>query len=54
MLLLVLITSNVIEMRNQWKDAFLGKHAVKLGFMSPFVKAVCHALQEQPIVNAGS
>ena len=45
--------SNVIEMRSEWKDAFLGKHGVKLGFMSPFVMAACHALQDQPIVNAG-
>lgn len=48
------ITSNMIEMRNEWKDAFLGKHGVKLGFMSPFVKAACHALRDQPIVNAGT
>jgi 2-oxoglutarate dehydrogenase E2 component (dihydrolipoamide succinyltransferase) len=44
--------SNVIEMRHEWKEAFQGKHGVKLGFMSPFVKAACHALQNQPIVNA--
>ena len=40
-------------MRHEWKEAFQGKHGVKLGFMSPFVKAACHALQNQPIVNAG-
>jgi len=40
-------------MRNQFKEAFLKKHGVKLGFMSPFVKAACHALQDQPVVNAG-
>lgn len=45
--------SNVIEMRREWKEAFQGKHGVKLGFMSPFVKAACHALLDQPIVNAG-
>ena len=45
--------SNVIEMRNQHKEAFLKVHGVKLGFMSPFVKAACFALQDQPVVNAG-
>ena len=28
------------------------KHGVKLGFMSFFIKASAHALQEQPILNA--
>ena len=40
-------------MRSRHKDAFLKKHGVKLGFMSPFVKAACFALQDQPVVNAG-
>ncbi len=40
-------------MRNEHKDAFLKKHGVKLGFMSPFIRASCFALQDQPIVNAG-
>ncbi|GFT51419.1 dihydrolipoyllysine-residue succinyltransferase component of 2-oxoglutarate dehydrogenase complex, mitochondrial [Trichonephila clavipes] len=44
--------SNVIEMRNRHKDAFLKKHNIKLGFMSAFVKASAYALQDQPIVNA--
>lgn len=44
--------SNVIEMRNQHKDAFLKKHNIKLGFMSAFVKASAYALQDQPVVNA--
>ena len=39
-------------MRNKYKDAFLKKHGLKLGFMSPFVKATAAALQDQPIVNA--
>ncbi|XP_078473086.1 dihydrolipoyllysine-residue succinyltransferase component of 2-oxoglutarate dehydrogenase complex, mitochondrial isoform X1 [Lampetra planeri] len=43
--------SNVMEMRNRHKDVFLKKHGLKLGFMSPFVKAVAFALQEQPVVN---
>ena len=45
--------SRVIDMRNRHKEAFLNKHSVKLGFMSPFVKAACYALQDQPVVNAG-
>jgi 2-oxoglutarate dehydrogenase E2 component (dihydrolipoamide succinyltransferase) len=44
--------SNIIEMRRKWKEDFLEKHGVKLGFMSPFVKAACHALLHQPVVNA--
>ncbi|XP_065919265.1 dihydrolipoyllysine-residue succinyltransferase component of 2-oxoglutarate dehydrogenase complex, mitochondrial-like [Dysidea avara] len=44
--------SAVIEMRQKHKETFLKKHGVKLGFMSPFVKAACFALQDQPIVNA--
>lgn len=51
--LMSLYGSNVIEMRNQHKEAFLKTHGVKLGFMSPFVKAACFALQDQPVVNAG-
>ncbi|XP_028398601.1 dihydrolipoyllysine-residue succinyltransferase component of 2-oxoglutarate dehydrogenase complex, mitochondrial-like [Dendronephthya gigantea] len=44
--------SNIMEMRKQHKDSFLKKHNVKLGFMSAFVKASAHALQEIPVVNA--
>nr|CDS32966.1 dihydrolipoyllysine residue succinyltransferase [Hymenolepis microstoma] len=44
--------SNLIEMRNQYKDAFQKKHGVKLGIMSSFSKAAAFALQDQPIVNA--
>ncbi|XP_035689796.1 dihydrolipoyllysine-residue succinyltransferase component of 2-oxoglutarate dehydrogenase complex, mitochondrial-like [Branchiostoma floridae] len=44
--------SGVIEMRSKHKDGFLKKHGVKLGFMSPFVKAAAFALQDQPVVNA--
>ncbi|XP_054928246.1 dihydrolipoyllysine-residue succinyltransferase component of 2-oxoglutarate dehydrogenase complex, mitochondrial [Dermacentor andersoni] len=44
--------TNVIQMRNKYKDTFAKKHGVKLGFMSPFVKAAAFALQDQPIVNA--
>lgn len=41
-------------MRARHKDAFLKKHNLKLGFMSAFVKASAFALQEQPVVNAGT
>ncbi|GAB1609759.1 dihydrolipoyllysine-residue succinyltransferase component of 2-oxoglutarate dehydrogenase complex, mitochondrial-like [Argonauta hians] len=44
--------SNVMDLRKQYKDAFLKKHNLKLGFMSAFVKASAFALQDQPIVNA--
>lgn len=44
--------SNIQEMRNLHKDAFLKKHNTKLGFMSAFVKAAAHALTDQPAVNA--
>src|SRR5699024_7552276 len=44
--------SNVMELRNKYKDAFAKKHGIKLGFMSAFVKASAYALQDQPVVNA--
>lgn len=44
--------SNIMEMRNLHKDAFLKKHGIKVGFMSAFVKASAYALKDQPIVNA--
>jgi 2-oxoglutarate dehydrogenase E2 component (dihydrolipoamide succinyltransferase) len=42
----------VMELRNVHKDEFQKKHGVKLGFMSFFTKACCHALKEVPEVNA--
>jgi 2-oxoglutarate dehydrogenase E2 component (dihydrolipoamide succinyltransferase) len=42
----------VMELRNEYKELFLKKHGVKLGFMSFFTKACCHALKEVPDVNA--
>jgi len=42
----------VMEMRKKYKDLFEKKHGVKLGFMGFFAKAVCHALEEIPAVNA--
>ena len=44
--------SSVMGLRNEYKDLFEKKHGVKLGFMSFFVKACCHALKEIPEVNA--
>ncbi len=44
--------TEVMAMRNKYKDLFLEKHGVKLGFMSFFTKAVTHALKEIPAVNA--
>ena len=44
--------SAVMDLRSEYKDLFLKKHGVKLGFMSFFTKACCHALQEVPEVNA--
>ncbi|MCR9124568.1 MAG: 2-oxoglutarate dehydrogenase complex dihydrolipoyllysine-residue succinyltransferase [Rhodobacteraceae bacterium] len=44
--------TEVMALRNQYKDAFEKKHGVRLGFMSFFTKACCHALKEVPEVNA--
>ena len=44
--------TEVMALRNEYKDLFLKKHGVKLGFMSFFTKACCHALNEVPEVNA--
>jgi 2-oxoglutarate dehydrogenase E2 component (dihydrolipoamide succinyltransferase) len=44
--------TEVMALRNEYKDLFLKKHGVKLGFMSFFTKACCHALKEIPEVNA--
>lgn len=49
-----LLCSNISEMRQSYKDAFLKKHNIKLGFMSAFVKAAAYALADQPAVNAGT
>ncbi|CAM5772733.1 dihydrolipoyllysine-residue succinyltransferase component of 2-oxoglutarate dehydrogenase complex [Labrys miyagiensis] len=44
--------TNVMALRNHYKDLFEKKHGVKLGFMSFFVRAVTQALKEMPAVNA--
>jgi 2-oxoglutarate dehydrogenase E2 component (dihydrolipoamide succinyltransferase) len=43
--------TNVMALRNQYKDLFEKKHGVKLGFMGFFVKACVQALKELPAVN---
>jgi len=44
--------SAVMDLRSEYKVMFEKKHGVKLGFMSFFTKACCHALREVPEVNA--
>eukprot|EP00924_Labyrinthula_sp_SR-Ha-C_P000351 snap_masked-scaffold_25-processed-gene-4.25-mRNA-1 protein AED:0.27 eAED:0.27 QI:174/1/1/1/1/1/2/59/422 len=44
--------TNLFALRNKYKDDFLKKHDVKLGFMSAFVAAAARTLQEIPVVNA--
>ncbi|HEX5766308.1 MAG TPA: 2-oxoglutarate dehydrogenase complex dihydrolipoyllysine-residue succinyltransferase [Woeseiaceae bacterium] len=44
--------TQVISMRNRYKEAFQKQHDVKLGFMSFFVKASVEALRKFPVVNA--
>jgi 2-oxoglutarate dehydrogenase E2 component (dihydrolipoamide succinyltransferase) len=44
--------TGVMGLRNEYKELFEKKHGVKLGFMSFFTKACCHALKEVPDVNA--
>jgi 2-oxoglutarate dehydrogenase E2 component (dihydrolipoamide succinyltransferase) len=43
--------TNLLALRNQYKDVFEKKHGVRLGFMSFFVKAAIAALKELPAVN---
>jgi 2-oxoglutarate dehydrogenase E2 component (dihydrolipoamide succinyltransferase) len=44
--------SAVMALRQRYRESFEKKHAVKLGFMSFFVKAALNALQAYPAVNA--
>ena len=44
--------TEVMALRTEYKELFLKKHGVKLGFMSFFAKACVHALSEVPEVNA--
>jgi 2-oxoglutarate dehydrogenase E2 component (dihydrolipoamide succinyltransferase) len=42
----------VNELRQRFKAEFEVKHGVKLGYMSFFVRAVCQAMRQFPVVNA--
>ena len=44
--------SEVISMRNQYKEEFQNKYSVKLGFMSFFAKACVIGLKNFPAINA--
>ena len=44
--------TEVMSLRTEFRELFEKKHATKLGFMSFFTKACCHALKEVPEVNA--
>jgi len=44
--------SQIITMRNQYKEEFQNKYGVKLGFMSFFVKACVIGLKNYPTINA--
>jgi 2-oxoglutarate dehydrogenase E2 component (dihydrolipoamide succinyltransferase) len=44
--------TEVMAVRKEYKDAFEKKHGARMGFMSFFAKACCHALKEVPEVNA--
>ncbi len=42
----------IMSLRKKYRDAFLERHGVKLGFMSFFAKASVEALRRYPSVNA--
>jgi 2-oxoglutarate dehydrogenase E2 component (dihydrolipoamide succinyltransferase) len=44
--------TQVVAIRNQYKEGFKERHGVGLGFMSFFVKACVEALKAFPIVNS--
>jgi len=44
--------SAIMDMRKDYKELFIKRHGVKLGFMSFFVKACVQALKDVPSVNA--
>ncbi len=44
--------TEIMAMRNAYKETFQKKHGIKLGFMSFFVKACVQALKDVPSVNA--
>ncbi|MDA3902013.1 MAG: 2-oxoglutarate dehydrogenase complex dihydrolipoyllysine-residue succinyltransferase [Desulfuromusa sp.] len=44
--------SRVMALRSNYKEAFLVKHGISLGFMSFFIKACAEALKDAPEINA--
>jgi 2-oxoglutarate dehydrogenase E2 component (dihydrolipoamide succinyltransferase) len=42
----------VMALRRRYQEEFTGKHGIKLGLMSFFIKACCDALRKFPVVNA--
>jgi len=44
--------SNIMSLRKDYKETFMKKHGVKLGFMGFFIKACVQALKDVPEVNA--
>ncbi|MGI9221986.1 MAG: 2-oxoglutarate dehydrogenase complex dihydrolipoyllysine-residue succinyltransferase [Woeseiaceae bacterium] len=44
--------TEVMALRNRYKEDFEKKHGVRLGFMSFFAKAATEALKQFPVVNA--
>ena len=44
--------TEVMALRSRYKESFVKKHGVKLGFMSFFAKAAVGALKQFPVVNA--
>jgi 2-oxoglutarate dehydrogenase E2 component (dihydrolipoamide succinyltransferase) len=44
--------TELLALRQEYKDAFEKKYGVKLGFMSAFLKASAEALVNAPLVNA--
>src|SRR5690606_13504769 len=44
--------TEVMALRNRYRDAFEKQHGVRLGFMGFFVKASIEALKRFPAVNA--
>jgi 2-oxoglutarate dehydrogenase E2 component (dihydrolipoamide succinyltransferase) len=44
--------SRIMQLREEYQDAFTKKHGIKLGFMSFFVKAAVEALKAFPLLNA--
>ncbi|VDK72853.1 unnamed protein product [Onchocerca ochengi] len=44
--------SSIMEMRKRYQKEFIAKYGIKIGLMSPFIRASAYALQEFPTVNA--